>query len=118
MKCKSTQLISRLFFALPMVFPSCGILAYSSSDLARLKETKNCERCDLREAALWNQDFSGANLRGADLRGAAIGMTNFSRANLTDADFSRAVFFKVDFTNSERDGLKDSRAIYVLCEGR
>ena len=44
--------------------------AFDEKDLAKLKETKKCLRCDLRKANLSKADLSWAKLKGAKLMGA------------------------------------------------
>ena len=100
---KKLILISALLF-------SFNGWAYSETDLAKLKTTNACKRCDLsvalladtnlsgailtvanlRDADLRGADLSGANLRDADLRGADLSGANLSGANLRGASLSLA----------------------------
>ncbi|MDJ0705239.1 MAG: pentapeptide repeat-containing protein, partial [Leptolyngbyaceae cyanobacterium MO_188.B28] len=43
------------------------ILAANSNDIQKLKETRQCPNCDLRDADLADAYLQQANLRGADL---------------------------------------------------
>lgn len=61
----------------------------------KLLETRECPRCDLRNANLQGADLNGvnlegANLEGANLEGAKLGNANLKRANFTKANLERA----------------------------
>ena len=60
------------------------VLAYKQQDLDKLKLTKSCEGCDLREANLELADLSRANLLEADLRGADLRGAHFCNTTMPD----------------------------------
>ena len=46
--------------------------AFNAKDLQKLKQTKECPKCDLRSANLTGANLKGAYLRRADLSGADL----------------------------------------------
>ena len=60
--------ILTIFFFL--LFLSQDVFAYKKSDLNKLKNTRECNSCDLSNSNLSGTDLSGAILSGADLSGA------------------------------------------------
>ena len=61
--------------------------AFNAKDLQKLKQTKECPKCDLRSANLSRAKLIGADLREADLRSA-----NLTGAYLRGADLSGATW--------------------------
>ncbi len=62
-----------------------------NDEVERLIKTKNCPKCALIGAILFEKDLSGANLKGANLSGGAdISSTNLIEADLSNADLSLA----------------------------
>ena len=59
-----------------------GLMTACTSQLQRLKDTKQCSECDLRKADLRGLDLQGANLQAADLKFANLAGTNLQKANL------------------------------------
>ena len=53
-----------------------GFMTAYTSQLQRLKDTKQCLGCDLRRADLRSLDLQGANLQAADLKFANFAGTN------------------------------------------
>ena len=68
-----------------------GLMTACTSQLQRLKDTKQCSECDLRKADLRGLDLQGANLQAADLK-----FTNLAGAQLRGADLGFA-----DLTNAK-----------------
>ena len=69
---------------------SWGAGAFSEEDLKRLKDTKECTKCDLK----------GADLRGTDLRWTNLTRTNLTGANLIGADLKWANLIGADLTKA------------------
>jgi hypothetical protein len=64
--------------------------AFDKKDLAKLKKTNQCIKCNLIGAKLGGANLSGAKLSGANLSGANLYKANLGGANLTDANLSGA----------------------------
>jgi hypothetical protein len=62
------------------------------------------EGADLREANIWESDFSDANLRRANLSAATIDSTGFERADLRGANLDRAEFTNSGFYRAKLGG--------------
>lgn len=71
-----------------------------SDNVAKLKNTNACPRCDL----------SGANLQEADLRDANLSRANLSRANLSGAYLTRAYLGEADLQGTNLTGAHLQRA--------
>jgi uncharacterized protein YjbI with pentapeptide repeats len=72
--------------------------AYSEADLAKLKNTKKCQNCDLIGADLSHTKLTGANLSGANLTGAKLYDTNLLGANLQGASLQGAEISNIDLS--------------------
>jgi uncharacterized protein YjbI with pentapeptide repeats len=81
------------------------VKAENPEHLKQLRETKQCQKCDLSGADLSGADLSfavltGANLSGANLTGANLSNADLSRANLRKADLSYTNLNKAYLTNA------------------
>ena len=100
-------------------------LSFSESDFRRLRETGQCEGCDLRAADLTGLFLVGAKLRNAnlakarltkaelskaDLRGANLTRANLQYANLEQATMEEAILRKADLTGVRLSGANLSGA--------
>ena len=83
MKRKATSFVA---LALGMCLLYSDADAYNDADVAKLKATNACEKCDLSGVNL-----ASANLRQARLAGANLSNANLHKADLTGADLSTAV---------------------------
>ena len=81
--------------------------AFDPDDLQKLKDTGNCEECDLRGANL-----EGADLEGADLKDANLTEAELSGANLTGANLNYATMKSAIFCNTT---MPDGSVIYSGC---
>ena len=86
--------------------------AFAPDDLQKLKDTGNCEECDLRDADLSGAYLSGANLRDAYLSGADLRDANLSGANLRDAKLNYARMKGAILCNTT---MPDGSVIYSGC---
>ena len=59
--------------------------AFDPDDLQKLKDTGNCEECDLTSADLRGADLEGASLRAAYLTGANLNYANMNYAIMNGA---------------------------------
>src|SRR5208283_3216233 len=66
------------------------VYGFNAADLAALKATNNCSRCDL----------SGANLQGANLKGVNLSWTNMTGANLYGANLTGANLYEAVLSGS------------------
>ncbi|WP_404789418.1 pentapeptide repeat-containing protein [Altericista sp. CCNU0014] len=88
-----------------------------AGDLQRLKQTGECERCnlvgaDLRNANLRDAKLKDSNLEAANLSGANLQNTNFKRANLRAVNFKNAIIQDTDFSEANlRDAMIDYREL-------
>ncbi len=87
-------------------------------DIQRLKQTGECERCnlvgaDLRNANLRDAKLKDANLEAANLSGANLQNANFKRANLRAVNFRNAIIQDTDFSEAN---LKDAMIDYQELE--
>jgi uncharacterized protein YjbI with pentapeptide repeats len=86
-------------------------------DVQRLKQTGECERCnlvgaDLRNANLRDAKLKDANLEAANLSGANLQNTNFKRANLRAVNFRNAIIQDTDFSEANlKDAMIDYREL-------
>lgn len=86
--------------ALSWILTASPSIAADPVNIAKLKQTKKCNKCDLRGAKLnganlqgvemWYADLRGANLIGANLRGADLLGADLRGTKLTGANLSRA----------------------------
>ena len=81
--------------------------AFDPDDLQKLKDTGNCEECDLRGANLRDADLTSANLRNAGLTGA-----NLTGASLRDAKLNYAIMNGAILCNTT---MPDGSVIYSGC---
>jgi serine/threonine protein kinase len=77
--------------------------------LRQLRETRQCQRCNLRGADLRGVDLRAANLRGAnlagaDLRSSYLKSVDLTDANLTDADLRGAYLESANLTDANLRG--------------
>ena len=87
------------------------VKAENPEHLKQLRETKQCQKCDLSGADLSGADLSfavlvGANLSGANLKGANLSNADLSQANLKKADLSYANLSKAYLNNANLDQTK------------
>jgi uncharacterized protein YjbI with pentapeptide repeats len=86
-------------------------------DIERLKQTGECERCnlvgaDLRNANLRDAKLKDANLEAANLSGANLQNANFKRANLRAVNFRNAIIQDTDFSEANlKDAMIDYREL-------
>ena len=64
-----------LILTLALILP-LSVGAYNPEHLKRLKQTKKCVVCDLRDANLLGTHLKGAKLQKADLRGVILDGAN------------------------------------------
>lgn len=79
---------------------------YVQRAVDRLLETKECIRCDLRNADLRDRDLrraklTGAYLVGAKLGGADLAEADLSGAHMADADLAGASLERTDLTGAD-----------------
>ena len=91
------QTLTALTVAATMFASSAS--AFEPDDLQKLKDTGNCERCDLMGADLSGADLSDANLiftemNGANLSGALLKEADLFGANLEGAIMRGAILCK------------------------
>lgn len=89
--------------------------------LEKLKDKKECFKCDLSGLDLSGKKFSKVDLEGADLSNCNLENTNFSNsnlkgvnfsgANLRDAKFKKADLYKAVFTNADLTGANLTAAL-------
>jgi uncharacterized protein YjbI with pentapeptide repeats len=102
-----------------IVFPVLCVLSLAGSlqaahgadprDVRRLRQTGECQRCNLvganlRYANLRDVNLKGANLKNADLTGANLQNANLHRANLTYSSMKNAVIKDTDFSEANLKG--------------
>jgi uncharacterized protein YjbI with pentapeptide repeats len=78
-------------------------------DIRRLRQTGECQKCNLvganlRNANLRDANLKGANLKNADLTGANLQNANFHDANLTYSSLKNAVIKNTDFSEANLRG--------------
>jgi len=104
-----------------VLMPACAF-AFDQAALDQLKDTKECQSCDLRGADfrwanvyaaelggapnLVNADMSGADLSGANFYGANLEGAKLRGANLEDADLSWASLIGADLSKANIEGVK------------
>lgn len=86
-------------------------VSYSADprDIRRLRQTGECQRCNLvganlRGANLRDVNLKDANLKNADLTGANLQNANLHRANLTYSSMKNAVIKDTDFSEANLRG--------------
>ena len=100
--------------------------AFDKKDLAKLKKTNQCIKCNLIGANLSGDNLGGADLRyanlnganlsGANLRGAYLSWANLSKVNLTKATLSRARLTNANLTGATwTDGRKCGKGSIGKC---
>ena len=77
------------FLLMGLSLQGCGLF---KSDLDKLLETKECQKCDLSGANLTEARLDGANLTGANLKEANLTDVILIGANLDGADTTGAIF--------------------------
>jgi uncharacterized protein YjbI with pentapeptide repeats len=78
-------------------------------DVRRLRQTGECQKCNLvganlRNANLRDANLKNANLKNADLTGANLQNANLHRANLTYSSMKNAVIKNTDFSEANLRG--------------
>jgi uncharacterized protein YjbI with pentapeptide repeats len=78
-------------------------------DVRRLRQTGECQRCNLvganlRGANLRDVNLKEANLKNADLTGANLQNANFHHANLSYSSLKNAVIKDTDFSEANLRG--------------
>lgn len=101
--------------ALGIMLSALQAYAFVPEDLARLKKTKHCAGCDLRDADLHGVDLEqaemeGANLMGANLEGANLTDAVMEDASLENANLKKAVLFGASLDHATIDGVDFSWA--------
>lgn len=109
--------MKRVLYAILTGCASLGIVQSAHGadprDVQRLKQTGECEGCnlvgaDLRNANLRDAKLKDANLEAANLSGANLQDANFKRANLRAVNFKRAIIQDTDFSEANlRDAMID-----------
>jgi len=84
--------------------------AYDESDLKKLKETKECNKCDLKEADLTKAILFKANLTEANLTKAKLKEAKLGNANLTKAILFRAKLSKAELNGATLEDADLSKA--------
>jgi uncharacterized protein YjbI with pentapeptide repeats len=79
------------------------VFGFDTADLAALRATNNCSRCDL----------SGANLKGANLKGTNLSWTNLTGVNLAGANLIRANLYEAVLSGVNLTGARLSGAIWT-----
>lgn len=91
-------------------FLAPSVRAEKPEHLQRIRQTRNCFKCNLKKADLANISLRGAflrdtnlqeaNLEGADLRFAVLRKVNLRKANLTNADLTGAILRDVNLDDA------------------
>jgi len=79
--------------------------AFDKKDLAKLKKTNQCIRCDLSNLSKAHLHraklkLSGADLSGANLSRAKLGGANLTKAKLRGANLTKAKLFGANLTKA------------------
>lgn len=110
--------MKRIVYAVATISVVLGIIQIAQGadprDIQRLKQTGECERCnlvgaDLRNANLRDAKLKDSNLEAANLSGANLQNANFKRANLRAVNFRNAIIRDTDFSEAN---LKDAMIDY------
>ncbi|MBE9181499.1 pentapeptide repeat-containing protein [Oculatella sp. LEGE 06141] len=70
----------------------------------QLMNSRECQRCDLREVGLVYANLSGANLQEADLSLGNLAQIDLRNANLRGANLAGAVLFSADLRGADLTG--------------
>ena len=106
---KTTKFVA---LAMGMCLMYSGADAYNDADVAKLKATNTCEKCDLS-----GSDFRGANLRQARLAGANLSNADLRQADLTGADLSAAVLTNANLGCAKwTNGTRCDKISYGSCQ--
>lgn len=78
-------------------------------DIRRLRQTGECQQCNLvganlRNANLRDANLKNANLKNADLTGANLQNANLHHANLTYSSLKNAIIKNTDFSEANLRG--------------
>jgi uncharacterized protein YjbI with pentapeptide repeats len=113
--------MKRILYAVVTLCTALGIVQAAHGadprDVQRLKQTGECERCnlvgaDLRNANLRDAKLKDANLEAANLSGANLQKANFKRANLRAVNFKNAIIQDTDFSEANlKDAMIDYREL-------
>jgi len=87
-----------------------NFFASNPSHIKKLKETKRCDRCNLRNAPLNGAALTRARLRGANLRGARLVGANLSGADLSGANLAGARLNGANLRGARMSGANLSHA--------
>ena len=104
-----------LFVTFGLVGLMCGSASgFRADNIIKLKETGNCQKCDLwnanlewanlTEAKLYQANLTKANLRGADVSGANLEGANLSSQDLRNAYLSGANLNNADLVGANLSG--------------
>ena len=104
----------RLLLTLPFLFLSANIYSYYPEDLEKLRDSKNCSKCDLSGANFYEADLREVNLNGAILHHANLRRSNLSGADLSSAMLFRADLFGADLSNANLEDAKFCNTILPL----
>ena len=104
----------RIFLTLPFLFLAASLYGYYPQDLGKLRDSKNCSKCDLSGANFYEADLQEVNLSGANLHHANLRKSNLSGADLSGAMLFRADLFGADLTNANLEGSKFCNSILPL----
>lgn len=86
-----------------IALPVMQAFAFVPEDLERLKTTKNCPGCDLRNANLRGAYLEKAIMEGANLMGANLEASNLQGAVLDDASLEKANLKKAVLSGASLD---------------
>ena len=116
LRCSVKAAICLVIFDLIALGNPAVSLAFSPDDLDRLRATRQCEGCDLRNADLFGEDLSrvhlnGADLRGADLTAAELYFTSLNEADLRGANLTETNMRGANLAGAKLDGAVFSRTI-------
>ena len=90
----------RLFLPLLYCFPAM-LYAWDTNDVAKLKTTKICERCDLSKSDLRWANVYAAEIDGApNLVGAVMSFSNLTGSNLYGANLEGAKLIDSDLSGA------------------
>ena len=104
----------RILLALPFLFLAANLYGYNPEDLGKLRDSKNCSKCDLSGVNFYESNLKEVNLSGAILHHANLRRSNLSGANLSGAMLFRADLFGADLTNANLEGSKFCNTILPL----
>jgi len=103
-----------ILLALPILFLTANLYGYKPKDLGKLRDSKNCSKCDLSGANFYEADLQEVNLNGAILHHANLRRSNLSGADLGGAMLFRADLFGANLTNTNLEGAKFCNTILPL----